>query len=149
VLWLVAGGFALGLALEKTGLSAQLVQSIPFQTMPALLIVGIAVALTYAMATFMSNTAAANLVLPIMAALGLSLSSLVPLGGQMMLILVVTFAASLAMTMPISTPPNAMSYATGWIRTPDMAKAGGAIGLLGIVLTGAMAAVLKLVGYFD
>jgi len=149
VLWLVAGGFALGLALEKTGLSAALVQSIPFDTMPALLIVGIAVVLTYLMATFMSNTAAANLVLPILAALGLSLTSLAPLGGQMMLILVVTFAASLAMTMPISTPPNAMAYATGWIKTPDMAKAGGVVGLLGLALTGAMAVVLKLVGYFD
>lgn len=149
VLWLVAGGFALGLALEETGLSAALVSSIPFETLPALLIVGIAVVLTYLMATFMSNTAAANLVLPIMAALGLSLSSLVPLGGQMMLILVVTFAASLAMTMPISTPPNAMAYATGWIRTPDMAKAGTAIGVLGLALTAAMAVVLKLAGFFD
>ncbi len=149
VLWLVAGGFALGLALEGTGLSAALVQSIPFDTLPALLIIGVAVALTYAMATFMSNTAAANLVLPIMAALGVSLASLVPLGGHVMLILVVTFAASLAMTMPITTPPNAMAYATGWVRTGAMAKSGGVIGIIGIALLGVMAVVLKLVGYFD
>jgi sodium-dependent dicarboxylate transporter 2/3/5 len=149
VLWLVAGGFALGLALEKTGLSAALVNSIPFETLPALLIVGVAVGITYLMATFMSNTAAANLVLPIMAALGASLGSLVPLGGQMMLILVVTFAASLAMTMPISTPPNAMAYATGWIKTGDMAKAGGAIGLLGLALTAVMALLMNLLGFFD
>ena len=149
VLWLVAGGFALGLALEGTGLSAALVQSIPFDTLPALLIIGVAVALTYAMATFMSNTAAANLVLPIMAALGVSLASLVPLGGHVMLILVVTFAASLAMTMPITTPPNAMAYATGWVRTGAMAKSGGVIGIIGIALLGVMAVVLNLIGYFD
>jgi len=149
VLWLVAGGFALGLALEGTGLSGALVQSIPFQTLPALLIIGIAVALTYTMATFMSNTAAANLVLPIMAALGASLSSLAPMGGQMMLILVVTFSASLAMTMPITTPPNAMAYATGWIQTGAMAKAGGVIGVIGVALLAAMAVILNMIGYFD
>ncbi|MEO1236267.1 MAG: SLC13 family permease [Planctomycetota bacterium] len=149
VLWLVAGGFALGLALSETGLSGALVESIPFETLPALLIVGIAVVLTYLMATFMSNTAAANLVLPIMAALGASLSSLAPLGGQMMLILVVTFSASLAMTMPISTPPNAMAYATGWIKTGHMAKAGTAVGLLGLGLTAAMAVLMNLLGFFD
>ncbi|MEM9418339.1 MAG: SLC13 family permease [Planctomycetota bacterium] len=149
VLWLVAGGFALGLALQATGLSAALVESIPFASMPALLIIGIAVALTFTMATFMSNTAAANLVLPIMAALGASLSSLVPLGGQMMLILVVTFSASLAMTMPISTPPNAMAYATGWIKTGHMAKSGLAVGVLGLALTAGMAVLMNLMGFFD
>ncbi len=149
VLWLVAGGFALGLALEQTGLSAALVASIPFETLPALLIVAVAVGLTYAMATFMSNTAAANLVLPIMAALGLTLSSLAPLGGQMMLILVVTFTASLSMALPISTPPNAMAYATGWVKTSDMAKAGTAIGVLGVAMLGVMALVLNLLGYFE
>ncbi|MEM7627174.1 MAG: SLC13 family permease [Planctomycetota bacterium] len=149
VLWLVAGGFALGLALQQTGLSAALVESIPFATFPALLIIGIAVVLTYTMATFMSNTAAANLVLPIMAALGASLGSLVPLGGQMMLILVVTFSASLAMTMPISTPPNAMAYATGWIKTGHMAKSGTAVGALGLLLTAAMAVLMNFFGFFE
>ncbi len=135
---------ALGLALEGTGLSGALVRSIRDARF-----IAVAVGLTYTMATFMSNTAAANLVLPIMAALGVSLASLVPLGGQMMLILVVTFAASLAMTMPITTPPNAMAYATGWVNTGAMARAGGVIGLLGVGLLAAMAVILKMIGYFD
>jgi len=149
VLWLVAGGFALGLGLEKTGVSAALVASVPFDTLPAMLIVLIAVGLTYLMATFMSHTAAANLVLPIMAAVGASLASLAPLGGRVMLILVVTFTASLAMSMPITTPPNAMAYATGWVNTRDMAKAGLCVGALGIGLLAAMATVLNMIGFFD
>ena len=80
----------------------------------------------------MSHTAAANLVLPIVAALSLSLSSLEPLGGVRMLVLTVTFTSSLSMVLPISTPPNAIAYASGMVNTRDMSRAGLIIGLLGI-----------------
>lgn len=148
VLWLIAGGFALGLAMEKTGLSNRIVASIPFAEMPALVILGVATLVTLLMATFMSNTATANLLLPIMATLGAALpaESLGPVGGAKGLILAVTITASMGMALPVSTPPNALAHATGMVTTAQMARSSGLIALIGTVLTWVLLAVLKAVG---
>ncbi|RBW46127.1 dihydroorotate dehydrogenase [Psychromonas sp. B3M02] len=135
VLWLVSGGIALGLALDKSGLAALIVYSIPFDFFsPYFVLIGAAF-LSLLMANFMSNTATANLLMPMMATLGVSMSSLAPLGGEVTLLLVVTFASSLGMALPISTPPNALAHATGHIKTKEMAKVGGIIGITGVLLS--------------
>jgi len=147
VLWLVSGGIALGLALDQTGLARLIVHSIPFDNFsPQMVLVGAAL-LCLLMANFMSHTATANLLLPIMAALGASMTSLMPLGGEVTLILVVTFAASLGMSLPISTPPNALAHATGNIQTKQMAKVGAILGVVGVGLSFVMLWILKLVGF--
>ncbi|MDR2488227.1 MAG: DASS family sodium-coupled anion symporter [Desulfovibrio sp.] len=135
VLWLVAGGLALGLALEKTGLAARMVDSIPFASFSPIMVLVVASLVTLLMANFMSHTATANLLLPIMAILAGGLSGLESMGGQLGLILGVTFASSLGMTLPISTPPNALASSTGMVETPDMAKVGVVIGIVGTLLT--------------
>ncbi|NPU97805.1 MAG: SLC13/DASS family transporter [Candidatus Omnitrophica bacterium] len=147
VLWLVAGGIALGMGLEKSGLSRNLVESIPFQVLSPTLIVLICSLFTYAIANFMSHTAAANLVLPIVAALSLNLDSLAPLGGARLLVLTVAFTASLSMVLPISTPPNAIAYASGLITTRDMSAAGLLIGLLGLGAIYLLMYILRMVHY--
>ena len=38
------------------------------------------------------------------------------------------------MTLPISTPPNAIAYSTGLIQQKDMAKAGIFVGIITLVL---------------
>ena len=43
-------------------------------------------------------------------------------------------AASLAMTLPISTPPNAIASSTGIISQTDMAKSGLTIGVIGAIV---------------
>ena len=101
------------------------------------------------MANFMSHTATANLLLPIVAALGQTLTSLEGVGGSMALILTVTFAASLGMSLPISTPPNALAHATGELRTPDMAKVGVICGLAGLLLSYGMIALLTWIGFLS
>ena len=75
-LWLVAGGIALGLAMEQSGLAAHAVEAIPFGTLPPLLILLLASLTSLLMANFMSHTATANLLLPIVAALGQTLTNL-------------------------------------------------------------------------
>jgi len=137
VLWLMAGGIALGLGVEKTGLAKHVIEALPFNTFSPYIVVIFVSVLTILTSNFMSNTATANLFLPLMAALGTSISGLTPLGGSVLLILTVAFAASLAMAMPISTPPNAMAYGTGLIKTKEMIKSGmiiGAVGLAGVYL---------------
>ncbi len=136
VLWLVAGGFALGLGLQATGLAQNLIGSIAFDNFPAMgLMIGAGV-LCLLMANFMSHTATASLLIPIFAAVASSLGgSLDGIGGVTGLIVSVAFASSLGMSLPISTPPNALAHATGLVDTKGMAKTGIIIGILGMVLT--------------
>jgi sodium-dependent dicarboxylate transporter 2/3/5 len=147
VLWLVSGGIALGLALDKSGLAKHVVNTIPFDTYSPYLIVVLAAVIATVMANFMSNTATANLLLPIITAVGVSVISLEPLGGSKMLILVTAMAASLGMCLPISTPPNALAHATGVIKTSDMSKIGVIIGLVGLILIFGMMYILKLINF--
>ncbi|MCG6201729.1 SLC13 family permease [Psychromonas antarctica] len=147
VLWLVSGGIALGVGLDKSGFAANAINAIPFADFhPLLLIVGASV-LCLLMANFMSHTASANLLLPLVAALGASMHSLLPYGGEVVLILAVTFAASLGMSLPISTPPNALAYASGHVETKQMAKVGIALGIIGLLITYAMLYLLNKISF--
>ncbi|WP_109831937.1 SLC13 family permease [Reichenbachiella versicolor] len=148
VLWLVSGGIALGLALGKSGLAENAVNSIPFSEFPALLIIGFAALLATTMANFMSNTATANLLLPIIAAVGTTVISIEPLGGSKMLVLGTTLAASLGMALPISTPPNALAHATGAIKTGQMAKVGLIMGAIGLAAVFGLLYILNMVNFF-
>ncbi|PJC88135.1 dihydroorotate dehydrogenase [Vibrio sp. HA2012] len=147
VLWLVSGGIALGYALDKTGLAKLMVHSIPFDAYSPYVVLFGAAFLCLLMANFMSHTATANLLMPIMAALGASMTSLAPLGGEMTLILVVTFAASLGMSLPISTPPNALAHATGNVQSSQMAKVGALLGVVGVLGSFVLVWLLKMVGF--
>ena len=147
VLWLVAGGFALGLALDKTGLASNAVNAIPFAEFSPLTIIAGATLLSLLMANFMSHTATANLLMPIVAALAATMDSLGDFGGMKGILLCVTFAASLGMSLPISTPPNALAHAAGHTTTADMAKVGATIGIVGVLLAFVMVYIMKLVGY--
>lgn len=92
------------------------------------------------MANFMSNTATANLLMPIAAAVAASMESLASLGGMQGVLVVVAFSASLGMILPVSTPPNSLAYSTGLIESKDMAKTGVILGIVGllVVYAGAM-----------
>ncbi len=135
VLWMVAGGFALGLALQDTGLATHLIETIPFDTWsPVLMIVGSGL-ICYAMANFISHTATANLLVPILALAGISAAAtLAPFGGVSTLLIGVALGSSLAMVLPISTPPNAIAHATGLIEQNQMVKVGLIMGVVGLVL---------------
>ncbi|MEH6530746.1 MAG: SLC13 family permease [Photobacterium frigidiphilum] len=147
VLWLVSGGIALGLALDQTGLARLMVNSIPFDNYSPYVVLAGAAVLCLLMANFMSHTATANLLMPIMAALGTSMTSLTPLGGEITLILVVTFAASLGMSLPISTPPNALAHATGHVQSNQMARVGVIIGIVGVLMSFVMIWLLHLIDH--
>ena len=135
VLWLVAGGFALGVGLDDTGLAEHMVQSIPFHTWsPLFVIVGSGV-LCCVMSTFMSNSATAALMIPILAVVGKGMESqLAEYGGISTLLVGIALSASFAMALPISTPPNALAYAKGFIKQKDMAIVGIIIGVVAIMI---------------
>ena len=134
ILWLVSGGIALGLALDKSGLAQHLVDTIPFDTYPALgVLLGLTI-IAMIMATFMSNTATANLLLPLVAALGTSMAGLAELGGATTLIISVALASSMGLALPVSTPPNALAFGTGYLTTAQMARIGVVLAIIGLLL---------------
>ena len=149
VLWMVAGGFALGVGLQETGLAQTLINAIPFGSWPAVVMVVGSGLICYAMANFISHTATASLLVPILAAVGASAAvsaNLAPLGGVSTLLIGVAIGSSLGMVLPISTPPNAIAAATGMIEQKDMVKTGLIMGILGLVLGYGMLIVLGSTG---
>ena len=132
VLWMVAGGFALGLGFNKSGLANDLVTSIPFNTWSPLVVLISSGLICWLLSNFISNSATAALLIPILCAVGVGMGdALVAVGGLKTLLCATAMAASLAMTLPISTPPNAIASSTGIISQFDMAKAGLLIGVIG------------------
>lgn len=149
VLWLVAGGFALGTALFETGLAQDLVDALPFNTMSPIVIIIGASLICWIISNIISHTAAANLLLPVMVTMATGMGhSLDGMGGPGTLILSVTLASSLGMSLPISTPPNAIAFSTGMIRVKDMEKVGVIIGVLGLVLAIGMLVIVGKAGYW-
>ena len=141
VLWLVAGGFALGTALQGSGLAKVLIEAIPFGSMPVLLVFIIAGLVCYFLSNFISNSATAALLIPILIVVAEGMADpsaannaeFMAIGGTYAMISFIAVCASLAMIFPISTPPNAIAASTGLVETKDMAKVGVIIGVIGFV----------------
>lgn len=134
VLWMVAGGFAIGLALQETNLAAHLIETIPFSTWPAILMLVGSGLLCYALSNFISNTATAALLIPILTVIGTaSRETLASFGGVSPLLIGIALSASLAMVLPISTPPNALAHATGMIEQKQMMRVGLIMGVIGLI----------------
>lgn len=140
VLILAGGGLSLGVAASSSGLAAWVVSHVPVGEAP-LVIVALGFALVASvMSTFMSNTATANLLIPMAVSL--------PVGLERPILCLVAFACSASMALPVTTPPNAMAFGSGHIQVRDMVWPGGLATLVGI-----LAAVLsvfwwRLVGVF-
>ena len=141
VLWMVAGGFALGTALEETGLAKMLISAIPFASWNVIVVLLVSGLVCYILSNFISNSASANLIVPILIVVGSAMSELpafAQIGGIKTLIVGVAVSASLAMTLPVSTPPNALACSSGLISTKQMATIGIIVGLVGFILGYAM-----------
>src|SRR5699024_4327204 len=76
-----------------------------------------------------SNTATASMMYPIMAALAVALGF-----HPYALMIAAAVAASCAFMLPVATPPNAVVFGSGYLRIPDMAKAGFVLNIIGMFL---------------
>ena len=143
VLWLVSGGIALGTGVGASGLDEWLVGSVSWEVMGALAILAVLGLIGFAMANVISHSAAANLLVPLAVSLALSLDGIDPL----VVAAVVAIACSLGMSLPISTPPNAIAYATKEISIPQMALVGLVVGTVAtLLLIFALPSVWQLMG---
>jgi sodium-dependent dicarboxylate transporter 2/3/5 len=125
ILILIGGGIALGAGMQMTGLDHLLVEQLPSHGEGPWLLATLVIA-TVVIGTFMSNTAVANLLLPI----GISTAGS---GSPVLVAVSIALAACVSMALPISTPPNAIAYASGEIGTRDLARLGLATGVIAIV----------------
>lgn len=126
VLFIVAGGISLGVAMQESGLSAWIVDQADVGQLGALgAILGLA-AMAALMTTFISNSATAALLVPIIIG--------IPAVSPLVATAAVALAASMSMSLPVSTPPNAVAYGTGQVDVLDMVRAGAVITLLSILV---------------
>lgn len=137
VLWLVAGGLALGIVMKNTGLAEWLVQLVDWAVLPGVALLAVFGVFGVVVSNFISNTVTATLLTPI--ALSLITSGAVSGIDILVLALVVAISASSAMMLPISTPPNAIAMSTGLLKTSDMIKAGTIVGVVSLIVLMLMA----------
>lgn len=129
VLWLVSGGIALGVGVGASGVDAWLLGSVNWAGMSVMLLVLALALLGLGMSNVISHSAAANLLVPLTLTLGAASAA-----GSTHLTIIVALACSLGMALPISTPPNAIAYATGEVPVKYMAQVGVLVGLFGTLL---------------
>ncbi len=133
VLWLMAGGISLGIGMDKTGLAVWMISGFDWGAMGYVTLILVFALVAVAMSNFLSNTVMATLLMPLVISLHTSgvmgEDFNLPITG-----IVVAVACSLAMALPISTPPNAIAMSTGIIRTKDMSGVGVIIGTVGVML---------------
>lgn len=135
VIWMVAGGFALGYSLNASELAKLAMNSIPFGEFSPILILLLSGVICYLLSNFISNSATAALLMPILALVCTAMGdALAPIGGTSTVLIGIAIAASSAMVLPISTPPNALAFATNLVEQKDMAKVGLLIGIISMAL---------------
>ena len=146
VLWMVAGGFALGVALNYAdkandipALSSLIVESVPFDNFSPIAVMILAGLICFGFSNFISHSAATSLLVPVLGVVASGLgTALDGVGGPQAMLVGIAIASSVSMILPISTPPNAIAHSTGFIEQKDMMKVGIIVGILGLVLGYAM-----------
>ena len=139
VIWMVAGGFALGYGLNNSGLAQLAMNSIDFGSFSPVFILIISGVICYLLSNFISNSATAALLMPILAMVCTAMGDkLAPIGGTPTVLIGIAIAASSAMILPVSTPPNALAYSTNLVHQNDMAKIGIIMGIISIAIGYAM-----------
>ena len=133
ILLLFGGGLTLGMLIDKSGLGALLVGQVAglITTVPMIIFLWIIVLFSIVLTEFMSNTASAAMILPLLFTLATQLHI-----NPVILVLPATIAASYGFMMPAGTPPNAMVFASGYVPQRDMIKAGLMLNIIfSVVLT--------------
>jgi sodium-dependent dicarboxylate transporter 2/3/5 len=120
---LVAGGLSLGMALEDAGLITRFVNNLDISSISPFLVMLAFGWICMALSNVMSNTAASTVLLPVAI-------SILP-SHSLEIAVVVALSASCALLLPVSTPPNAIAFGTGFLKQKDFRLGGIVLGLLG------------------
>jgi sodium-dependent dicarboxylate transporter 2/3/5 len=140
VLLLFGGGLSLASAMESSGVTSWFGEQLRgLEGLPPLtILLGVALA-TVLLSELASNTAVAAMAMPVAA--GLAAAVDVP---PLTLMAVAALAASAGFALPIATPPNAIVYGSGRVRSRDMLVAGLILDVLAVLV---IVAVVTLTGF--
>ena len=127
ILLLFGGGLTLGFIIEESGLGEILIGKISslITLVPIYVFLLAIVIFSIILTEFMSNTASAAMMLPLLFSLATQLEI-----NPVVLLLPATIAASFGFMMPAGTPPNAMVFSSGYVPQKDMLKAGLIVNVL-------------------
>ena len=135
VLILFGGGLSLAGVVSNSGLALWLGESLaPLNAFGLAALVVAAVALVIFLTELTSNLATTATLLPVMGAIALQ-AGLPPL----VLTVPITIAASCAFMLPVATPPNAIVFATGQLKIPQMVRAGILLNIIGVIIVSLIA----------
>lgn len=137
VVLIVGGGYALAAGFVTSGLADWLGSQLAFISgLPTFLVVAFVIVFVTVLTEFNSNTATANMVLPVLASTAVAASI-----NPLMLMLPATFACTSAFMMPAATGPNTVILGSERVTVTQMMKAGFWLNIISIVL-------LTLIFYF-
>jgi len=130
IVLLFGGGFALAKGFQTTGLSAFIGNKFAglAGVSPFLVVIILCLTITF-LTELTSNTAATEMILPILASVSLAMKI-----NPLILMIPATFSASCAFMMPVATPPNAIIFGSGRIKIAEMARVGFFINIIGVIV---------------
>lgn len=117
VLFMLGGGLCLGVGLQSSGLTNEVLALVAEDAHYLVVLISVAL-LGLIMSTFISNTATANLLIPLVVSFNTDIG---------LFAVTVALACSSAMALPVSTPPNAIAFGSGVLRSKDMLIAGSVV----------------------
>tara|TARA_Y100000588_G_C14095124_1_gene856244 strand:+ start:29 stop:538 length:510 start_codon:yes stop_codon:yes gene_type:complete len=130
IVLLFGGGFALASGFKDSGLSQWF--GVQLQGLGVLHPLGLVASLCL-MITFLteltSNTATAEMLLPILGSLGIAVKQ-----NPMLFMIPGTLSCSFAFMLPVATPPNAIVFGTDKVKISDMVRAGVVLNFIGVGL---------------
>ena len=128
ILFVIAGGLALGQGMNLTGLDKVIASSLPLESEWIVLII---FTVTLVVGTFMSNTTTAILFIPMAMSMAQQLEGV----NMKFMALGLAVMAGSSMALPISTPPNAIAYSTNELTSKDFIINGTVIGICSLLIT--------------
>ncbi|PIC95319.1 anion transporter [Sporosarcina sp. P26b] len=130
ILLLFGGGLAIAAGFRETGLSEWIgSQLTALEGLHMIVIIAASSFLVLALTEFTSNTATATMILPILAALALTMNI-----HPYALMVPAAMAANCAFMLPVGTPPNAIIFATEKLRLSEMVRVGFIINVFVLIL---------------
>jgi sodium-dependent dicarboxylate transporter 2/3/5 len=135
VVILFGGGLSLASGIKDSGLAAWIGAGTGgLAGLPTVAVVLLVVVLIVVLTELTSNTATTATFLPIVASIAIGLGE-----NPLLLVFPTALAASCAFMMPVATPPNAVVFASGYIRIAQMIRGGVWANMIGVVVTTVMA----------
>ena len=124
LLFMLGGGLCLGVGLQSSGLTDKFLLLLTQDGHYQLMLLTVA-SIGLIMSTFISNTATANLIVPLVVSFDSNIG---------IIAVTVALACSSAMALPVSTPPNAIAFGSGVLHSKDMLVAGLIVSVLAFLV---------------